>query len=100
MQEHIEKGNVIVDIIRNENEACRPVELKINGIKANLYDLGYSRDLSPETAPPCGCGNRTFIMKDIKEYTLKNFNLSIEDLDDLKSILEANFTIGLCKRCK
>ena len=97
MQEHIQKGNVIIDIVRNPNEACRPLEVRINGIKANIYDLGHSKDLSPEIAPPCGCGNRTFIMKEVKEFTLKKYNLSVSDLDDLKSILEESFSVGYCK---
>jgi hypothetical protein len=100
LQEQLTRGNVTVDIVMNEAVACRPVELRINGIKANFYDFGKSKDIDPLNAPPCGCANRVFKMGVLKPYTLNKYGLSPKDVEDLRIILEEKFSIGLCKRCK
>lgn len=100
LKEHITRGNVIVDIVRDEAETCRPVDLWINGKKTNLYDFGWSKDIDQDNAPPCGCGNRVFIPKPLKEYTLSKVGLTLDDVDDLNSILVEKFSIGFCRRCK
>lgn len=100
LKERITNGNVIVDIVIDEAETCRPVSVHINGKKAFLYDFGRSKDIEPEKAPPCGCGNRAFIPKDIKENTLKMYGLKKTDIDDLNKILIEKFSVGYCRRCK
>lgn len=100
LQEQITLGNVIVDIVIDEAETCRPVSMSINGKKACLYDFGRSKDLEPEKAPPCGCGNRAFIPKELKLNTLKMYGLQQKDVDDLNKILIDKFSTGFCRRCK
>lgn len=99
-KEQITKGNVMVDIVIDEAIPCRPVELMINGVKANFYDLGVTKDIDPDNAPPCGCGNRVFIPKEIKEFALKRYGITSADLVDLQSILVEKFSVGFCRRCK
>lgn len=100
LKEQLTRGNVVVDIVIDEAEACRPVEIYINGIKANFYDLGRTKDICPEKAPPCGCGNRVFTPKELKEFTLKKYKLTKDDVKDLNEILVEKFSIGFCRRCK
>lgn len=99
-KEQITRGNVIVDIVIDTAEACRAVELKINGVKAILYDFGTSKDIDPDNAPPCGCGNRVFTMKHLKKSTLEKYHLSEDDIEDLSYILTKKFSVGFCRRCK
>lgn len=99
LKEKITKGNVTVDIVMDEAVSCRPVEIYVNGVKANFYDLGRSMDINPELAPPCGCGNRVYILNPIKGYTKTRYKLKDGDEKDLAAILEKRFKIGLCRRC-
>lgn len=99
IEKTIKRGNVTVDIVIDEAAACRPVKIAINGVKANFYDLGRSMDANPESAPPCGCGNRVFIMKPIKEYTIQKYKLEEKDVKDLEYILKTQFSVGFCRRC-
>jgi len=100
LKEKLKRGNVTVDIVIDDTVACcRPVEICINGVKANFYDIGRTVDVNPELAPPCGCGNRTFIMKPIKAYTLQKYKLKSGDEKDLEFILKKRFSVGFCRRC-
>lgn len=96
------KGNVTVDIVRSNSEVCLILEMKINGVPAQLYEFGTMKDVSPETAPPCGCGDRSFIPHQMKynENTLKKYGLKAEDSDDLRNLLIKELHIGQCKRCR
>lgn len=99
LKEQIKRGNVTVDLEIDETAACRPASISINGIKANFYDLGRTMDINPELAPPCGCGNRVFVPKQIKEYTMRKYNLKPGDEKDLIFILMKKFSVGFCRRC-
>lgn len=101
--EHTEtysRGNVVIEIIRSESEACKALSLKINGKKALMYNFGISKDIDPDKAPPCGCGNRVFIPKVQSEYVLKKYGLTLADNDDLCALLKEALSVGFCKRCK
>ena len=96
------RGNVVVDVVRSNSEVCLILDLKINGVPAYLFDFGSMVDLSKETAPPSGCGDRSFV-PNCERYTgeiLRRYNLTEDDADDLMWILVNRFHIGYCKRCR
>lgn len=95
------KGNVIVEITRSNSEICLVSNMKINGIPAYVFDFGIMKDVEPEKAPHSGCGNRRFIPKKIiATHVLYKYNLTEDDAEDLKDILEKELSIGYCKRCR
>lgn len=99
LKEQLKRGNVTVDVEIDESSMCHPTAIYINGIKANFYDLGRSMDINPELAPPCGCGNRVFVPKPIKAYTMQKYKLNPGDEKDLIYILKKKFSVGFCRRC-
>lgn len=96
------KGNVSVDVVRSNSEVCCILSMKINGKDAYLFDFGTMKDLHPEQAPSCGCGDRSFIPNGVKfsETLLKEYDLSPKDGEDLMDILIKELHIGYCKRCR
>ena len=100
LKEQIKRGNVTIDVVMDDQDLCRPIELYINGKKVHLYDLGISKDIEPDNAPPCGCGNRAFIPNEYKKNTLMKYGLTLMDAEDLAALLKQKFSIGFCRRCK
>ena len=95
------RGNVVVEVVKSEMEQCRAVKFVINGKNTFPYSIGKTRDIEPDKAPPCGCGNRVFTINDtLGEHTLKKFGLTMDDYDDFKYCVETALTVGYCKRCK
>lgn len=99
MRERIKRGNVTVDIVMDEAVVCRPMSIFINNVRVNFFDLGRSKDLACEEAPPCGCGNRVFIPKKIQGYMEKKFHLKEGEGIILETILRERFSIGSCRKC-
>lgn len=99
MRERIKRGNVTVDIVMDEAVICRPMSIFINGVKVNFFDLGRSKDLACNDAPPCGCGNRIFIPKKIQGYMEKKLHLKEGEGVVLETILRERFSVGICRRC-
>lgn len=96
------KGNVSVDVVRSNSEVCLIMSMKINGKEAYLFDFGTMKDLHPEKAPSCGCGDRSFVPK-AKKFApalLQKYDLSEKDGEDLMDILVNELHIGYCKRCR
>lgn len=95
---NIGKSNLV--FVRNSNEICIPSILKINNILANIFELGESKDLSPENATSTGCGNRVFIPNyNFPDSLLKKYNISREDMIKVLKYLEKNLEIGKCRYC-
>lgn len=97
-----ERGNVIVDVVRSNSEVCLIMELKINGQDAYIFDFGTMKDLKPEEAPSCGCGDRSFVpkYKKLGKAILDRYGLTEQDGEDLMKILVDELHIGYCKRCR
>lgn len=96
------KGNVSVDVVRSNSEVCLIMSMKINGKEAYLFDFGTMKDLKPEEAPSCGCGDRSFIpcSEKFSPTILSEYGLTEKDGEDLMSILVTELHIGYCKRCR
>lgn len=93
-------GNAQIDFVRNSNEICLMSLFKINGKVANIFELGISKDINPEKAPPTGCGNRIFIPNfNYSEQLLDKYGVSKEDMDEILKYLECQLKIGCCKYC-
>ena len=93
-------GDVTVKIVKSTAEICLVLELYINDISANLYDFGRMKDLDPDNAPACGCGNRCFVPGRLSNYILKKYNLTQKQGEDVMEILTINLMIGQCRKCK
>ncbi len=96
------KGGLEVQIIRSDTEACMVDKLIINQKEANIFEFGTMMDLNPEIAPPCGCGNRQFVPKSdmCSNAILNRYNITKEQAEKLKEILEKELNFGFCRRCK
>lgn len=98
--ETVQLGNAVVEFGRNSNEICLASILKINGIKANPFELGVSKDINPEKAPPTGCGNRVFIGNyNLPDSILEKYQISRDDMNKVLKYLEERLKIGACKYC-
>ena len=47
--------------IKPMSSYCALSTFRINGIKADYNDFGYTEDIAPDRAEPYGCGNMQFI---------------------------------------
>lgn len=96
------KGNITIDVVRSNSEVCLIMDMKINGVQTNIYEFGTMKDLDPKNAPPCGCGDRSFVPNCTRfnENTLQKYGLTIDDADDLMTLLKTELHIGQCKRCR
>ena len=82
--------------------SCELEIFKINDINANADDFGYSKDLSPETAPEYGCGNRQFILYDDYEKSLQiqhKYNITYNEYEYIRNELVDKLSIGCCDFC-
>lgn len=96
------RGNIVMDVVRSNSEVCAILDLKINEVPAYLFDWGTMIDATPDKAPPCGCGDRSFIpdLGAFQEEKLAIYGLTTEDIEDLVWIFINEFHIGFCKRCR
>jgi hypothetical protein len=94
------KGDVTIKIVKSTTEICLVLELYINDKPASLYDFGLMKDLDPENAPPCGCGNRCFVPGRLSNHILKKYDLTQKQGEDVMELLTINLMIGSCRRCK
>ncbi len=81
---------------------CGLKTFKINDMNADTDDFGYLEDLSPETAPEYGCGNRQFILDDDYEKSLQvqnKYNLTHDEYEYICDELVDKLSIGCCSCC-
>ena len=74
---------------------------RINNIEACADDFGYMEDVSPETAPEFGCGDKSFIRFDnIEEEVLKKYHIDMSEVEKIQDILSEKLHIGRCSLCE
>lgn len=90
-----------MEIITNMSKySCTLTEFKINGKEADVDDFGYTEDLSPETAPIYGCGNRCFVPIVSTNKVLYKYDISINEYLQVCDRLCEVLHIGECCLCR
>ena len=74
----------------------------IDNMQASDSYFGEGYDDSPESAPDYGCGNRKWKVHDDYEKiqaTLKKYNISKEDFNEICEFLIIKLSVGCCSYC-
>ena len=78
---------------------CELLPCEINGVDLDYNDFGTKEDIEPEEAEPYGCGNMQFIpFDDVKEETLKKYNITKEEYEKIQKKLDC-LSFGGCGWC-
>lgn len=96
----INEDGFLIKLKRSKTEFCIIEEITINGKEVFFFDLGTVKDLDPDNAPTCGCGNRQFVPKTPANDTLKALDMDMESYGKLMEVLKKHLNVGFCKRCR
>lgn len=97
---HIQEDGFDIQIKRSDTEFCIVENIVVNGHQVYFFDIGTVKDLEPDKAPPCGCGNRCFVPKPPNIDNLKTLEMEVDEYNRLMVILEKYLSLGYCKRCR
>lgn len=86
--------------INSYDALCELQSCKINDVNLNYNDFGEKYDTEPEKAEPYCCANMQFIpFKDVKEETLKKYNITEEEYRLIQEKLDC-LSFGCCGWCE
>ena len=73
----------------------------VKGIKADDSDFGDKEDIDPycEDKPYRGCGNMTFTPKLATQKVLDKYGISVDEYNEIASVLEDGLSFGYCGLC-
>ena len=73
----------------------------VKGVKAADSDFGDKEDLDPshEDKPDHGCGNMTFTPKPATQKVLDKYGISVDEYNEIASVLEDGLSFGYCGLC-
>lgn len=96
----IDEDGLHIKMKRSDTEFCIIESIEVNGNSCYFFDLGKMKDVDPDNAPTCGCGNRQFIPKPPSCPVLSALQITEEEYYKLMKILERELFVGKCKRCR
>ena len=71
----------------------------IKGQKADQYDFGEGDDIDFANKPEKGCGNKVFTPKPATQKILDKYGITIDEYNEIASVLEEGLTFGRCALC-
>ena len=89
----------MVLVIKACNYFCDLEKFRINGIKADIYDFGYTYDADSDNAPDYGCGNRIFERYPPTKDTLEKYNITRDEYETICDELTTALSFGRCGLC-
>ena len=80
---------------------CYAPIFTVKGIEANDFDFGDKEDLEMfhEDKPPHGCGNMTFTPKPATQKVLDKYGITVDEYNEIASVLEEGLSFGYCGLC-
>jgi hypothetical protein len=73
----------------------------VKGIKADDSDFGDKEDIDChcEDKPDHGCGNMTFTPKLATQKVLDKYGITVDEYNEIASVLEDGLSFGYCGLC-
>ena len=72
----------------------------IKGIKADEDDFGEKDDIDTSMDKPFhGCGNMTFTPKPPTQKVLDKYGITVDEYNEIASVLEEGLSFGYCGLC-
>lgn len=96
----IQEDGFDIKIRRSSTEFCIVEDIEVNGHNVYFFDIGTVKDLDPDNAPACGCGNRQFVAKTPTTDVLNELEMDAAEFDRLMVVLKKYLSVGYCKRCR
>lgn len=78
---------------------CATEEFKINNIKADEEDFGFTMDKDEESAEDYACGNMQFTPIEVTKEVLKKYKITEKEYDDICKKLKKGLSFGACGWC-
>lgn len=96
----IQEDGFEIRIRRSSTEFCIVEDIEINGHNVYFFDIGTVKDVDPDNAPACGCGNRQFVPKSPSSDVLHDLEMNADEYNRLMEVLKKYLSVGYCKRCR
>ena len=95
-----EKSTDLFDI-KVSRWLCYCPIFSVKGIKADEDDFGEKDDLDRhcEDKPEHGCGNMTFTPKPATQKVLDKYGITVDEYNEIASVLEEGLSFGRCRLC-
>lgn len=71
----------------------------IKGQKADQADFGEGDDIDFANKPKYGCGNKVFVAKSATQKVLDKYGITIDEFNEIASVLEEGLSFGYCGLC-
>ena len=72
----------------------------IKGQKADQDDFGEGDDIDFDDKPKCrGCGNKVFVAKPATQKVLDKYGITVDEYNEIASVLEDGLSFGYCGLC-
>lgn len=73
----------------------------VKGVKADEDDFGDKEDIDRhcENKPDHGCGNMTFTPKPAIQKVLDKYGITVDEYNEIASVLEDGLSFGYCGLC-
>ena len=71
----------------------------IKGKEAVEYDFGEGDDIDFDNRPEYGCGNKVFVVKPATQKILDKYGISVDEYNEIASVLQEGLTFGRCALC-
>ena len=71
----------------------------IKGQKADQCDFGEGEDMDFADKPNRGCGNMVFVVKHATQKVLDKYGITIDEFNEIASVLEEGLSFGYCGLC-
>jgi hypothetical protein len=78
---------------------CEHEVFNINDVRATYEDFGDKFDRRPDKAEPYGCGDMRFTSKPATQDVLDKYKITLEDYNNICSMLEDKMSWGECGWC-
>lgn len=71
----------------------------IKGQKAAEDDFGEGEDIDFANKPKYGCGNKVFVVKHATQTILDKYGITVDEYNEIASVLEEGLSFGHCRLC-
>lgn len=86
--------------IKSMKNLCVPSMFTINGIKADINDFGYQKDLKPDAVSFTGmCGDMRFIPIGPTAEILKKYKIGAREYKEVCGEIKRELDFGWCANC-